>query len=52
MVCKKIKKIKPVGGEGDGKMEKKMETCYTAVADSFNKVNADLVEMKTDRAMV
>jgi hypothetical protein len=35
---------KPIGGEGDGKME----TCYTAVADSFNQhgpVEALIVEL-------
>jgi hypothetical protein len=37
-------KNKPIGGEGDGKMEKKMETCYTAVADSFNQLNAELLQ--------
>jgi hypothetical protein len=39
-----IKKTKPVGGEGDGKMEKTMETCNTAVADSFNNLNAELLQ--------
>jgi hypothetical protein len=33
-------KSKPIGGEGDGKME----TCYTAVADSFNQLNAELLQ--------
>jgi hypothetical protein len=34
-------KNKPIGEEGDGKMQKKMETCYTAVADSFNQLNVE-----------